>query len=134
MKLQHLAIIFVIIILPISMVISEYIESQIDTISLQTQYSSKLHTATHDAIKAFQLNSINNAYSSISILSKEVKITNLKIASLESGSLHSILIGDKTLINILKWVNWVVLSFYGNGISFSVIKPILYGGCNKWQK
>lgn len=48
------------------------------------------------------LNSINNAYSSISILSKEVKITNLKIASLESGSLHSILIGDKTLINIFK--------------------------------
>ena len=48
------------------------------------------------------LNSINNAYSSISILSKEVKITNLKIASLESGSLHSIFIGDKTLINIFK--------------------------------
>jgi len=66
MKLQHLAIIFVIIILPISMVISEYIEAQIDTISLQTQYSSKLHTATHDAIKAFQLNTLNNKYSTVS--------------------------------------------------------------------
>ena len=66
MKLQHLAIIFVIIILPISMVISEYIQTQIDTISLQTQYSSKLHTATHDAIKAFQLNTLNNKYSSVS--------------------------------------------------------------------
>ena len=66
MKLQHLAIIFVIIILPISMVISSYIETQIDTITLQTAYSSKLQTATYDAIKAFQLNTINNKYSSVS--------------------------------------------------------------------
>lgn len=66
MKLQHLAIIFVIIILPISMVISSYIQTQIDTISLQTTYNSKLQTATYDAIKAFQLNTLNNKYSSIS--------------------------------------------------------------------
>lgn len=66
MKLQHLAIIFVVIMLPISMVITYYIQTQIDTIHMQTLYSSKLHTATHDAIKAFQLNTINNKYSSIS--------------------------------------------------------------------
>lgn len=66
MKLQHLAIIFVIIMLPISMVISEYVQTQIDTISLQTQYNSKLQTATYDAIKAFQLNTLNNKYSSVS--------------------------------------------------------------------
>ena len=66
MKLQHLAIIFVIIILPISLVISEYINAQIDTIYLQTQFNSKLQTATHDAIKAFQLNTLNNKYSTIS--------------------------------------------------------------------
>ena len=66
MKLQHLAIIFVIIMLPISMVITYYIQTQIDTITLQTQYNSKLQTATHDAIKAFQLNTINNKYSTVS--------------------------------------------------------------------
>ena len=66
MKLQHLAIIFVIIMLPISMVISEYIQTQIDTIHLQTLYSSRLQTATHDAIKAFQLNTLNNKYSTVS--------------------------------------------------------------------
>ena len=37
MKLQHLAIIFIIIILPISLVIGEYIQAQIDTIYLQTR-------------------------------------------------------------------------------------------------
>lgn len=66
MKLQHLAIIFVIIILPISLVMGEYIQSQIDTIYLQTQYSKKLQDATYDAIRAFQLNTVNNKYSSIS--------------------------------------------------------------------
>lgn len=66
MKLQHLAIIFVIIMLPISMVISSYIQTQIDTISLQTKYSTKLQTATYDAIRAFQLNTLNNKYSTVS--------------------------------------------------------------------
>ena len=66
MKLQHLAIIFIIIILPISLVVGEYIQAQIDTIYMQTQYSKKLQDATYDAMKAFQLNTINNKYSSIS--------------------------------------------------------------------
>ena len=66
MKLQHLSIIFIIIILPISLVIGEYIQSQIDTIYLQTQYSKRLQDATYDAMKAFQLNTVNNKYSSLS--------------------------------------------------------------------
>lgn len=66
MKLQHLAIIFVIIILPISMVVTYYIQTQIDTIKLQRDYNVKLQTATADAIKSFQLNTINNKYSTVS--------------------------------------------------------------------
>lgn len=66
MKLQHLAIIFVIIILPISLVMSAYMQTQIDTINLQTSYSSKLQSATYDAIRAFQINTINNKYSTVS--------------------------------------------------------------------
>lgn len=66
MKLQHLAVIFVIIIIPISFVMSQYIQTQIDTINLQTMYTSKLNNATHDALKAFQINSVNNKYSSLS--------------------------------------------------------------------
>lgn len=66
MKLQYLAIIFVIIILPISLIVGEYIQAQVDTIYLQTSYNKKLQDATYDAIKAFQLNTINNKYSSLS--------------------------------------------------------------------
>lgn len=66
MKIQYLAVIFVIIIIPISIILSQYIQTQIDTITLQTAYISNLNNATHDALKAFQLNSVNNKYSSIS--------------------------------------------------------------------
>lgn len=66
MKLQYLAVIFVIIIIPISLVMSQYIQTQIDTIVLQTSCTSNLNNATHDALKAFQINSINNKYSSLS--------------------------------------------------------------------
>lgn len=66
MKIQHLAIIFVIIMLPISIVITSYIQAQIDTITLQTLYSTQLQTATYDAIKSFQLNTLNNKYSTVS--------------------------------------------------------------------
>ena len=66
MKLQHLAVIFVIIILPISMIMASYIQNQIDAITLQTKYDSSLISATYDAVQAFQLNTTNNKYSSIS--------------------------------------------------------------------
>ena len=66
MKIQHLAIVFVMVMVPIILVITSYIQTQIDTISLQTTYNTKLQTATMDSIKAFQLNSINNKYSTVS--------------------------------------------------------------------
>lgn len=60
MKLQNLAIIFIIIILPIALVLSSYIETRIETLSLQSNYDSKLNDATYDALKAYQLNSLNS--------------------------------------------------------------------------
>lgn len=66
MKLQHLAVIFVIIIIPIALVMSSYMNNQIDAIKLQTAYDNNLINATYDAVKAFQINTTNNKYSSIS--------------------------------------------------------------------
>jgi len=76
MKIQELAIIFVIIILPISLLLSEYTQFQIKTINTQTVYDSKLTAATYDAIKAFQLNSSNETYSDLA---------NQKIRDLEAS-------------------------------------------------
>ena len=66
MKLQYLAIVFIIIIMPISMVLSSYMQNQIDAIEFQTLFDNSLINATYDAIKAFQINTTNNMYSSIS--------------------------------------------------------------------
>lgn len=66
MKIQYIAVIFVIIIMPISLVMASYIQNQIDAITLQTAYDKNLITATYDAVLAFQLNTTNNKYSSIS--------------------------------------------------------------------
>lgn len=76
MKLQHLAIIFVIIILPISLIMGEYIHSQIDTINNQALYNGKLYTATYDAVEALKLNAAHNNYSTLS----DSKLRDIKAA------------------------------------------------------
>ena len=65
MNLQSLAVIFIIIVLPISLVLQVYTQSQIDTLNLQISYDSKLKDSTYDAIKAFQLNTINSSTSDL---------------------------------------------------------------------
>lgn len=66
MKIQELAIIFIIIILPITIVLSVYTQLQIKTVEMQTAYDSKLTAATADALKAFQINTSNSTISDIS--------------------------------------------------------------------
>lgn len=65
MKIQALAVIFIIIVLPISMVLTVYIQSQVDTLELQINYDTKLKNATYDALKAFQLNTVNSSTSDL---------------------------------------------------------------------
>ena len=65
MNLQGLTVIFIIIILPISIILSAYTQNQITTINLQTSYDSKLDNATYDAMKAYQINAFNSDTSNI---------------------------------------------------------------------
>lgn len=66
MKIQHLAVIFIIIIMPISLVFSEYLHLHIQTIENQTQYTTNLINATYDMSQAFQTNTANNRFSTLS--------------------------------------------------------------------
>ncbi len=77
MKLQSLAIIFIIIIMPISMVLSEYISNKIETEERELVYNTRLLNSTYDAIKAYQLNTVNNAF---------VDVTNKKDTIYRSSS------------------------------------------------
>lgn len=64
-KLQHLAVIFAIIIIPLSLILGYYVRSEIDTLKLQASYDESLISATYDAIKAYQINTSKNEYSDI---------------------------------------------------------------------
>ena len=66
MKLQHVAVIFVIIIVPLTMVLATYINTEIKTIRYTSKYDAFLIDATYDALKAYQLNSFNNNIRTIS--------------------------------------------------------------------
>lgn len=65
MKIQGIAIIFAIIILPIIIVVSYYMQNSIDTIALQNSYDTKLINATHDAMTSFEINTANENLSSV---------------------------------------------------------------------
>ncbi len=91
MKIQNLAIIFLIIIIPISIVLSAYTQFQISTLSLQTLYDTKLTSATYDAIKAFQLNTANSTMSDLSnsrMRDIEASITTFKNSIMSTFGLH----------------------------------------------
>ena len=66
MNLQTLSIILIIIVVPITLILSAYTQIQIDTLSLQTMYKTQLKNATYDAVVAFQLNTVHNTYSTVS--------------------------------------------------------------------
>lgn len=65
MKLQGLAIIFIIIVLPITIIISEFAITQKNILTTERLYDSRLVTATYDGLKAFQINTFNDATSDI---------------------------------------------------------------------
>jgi len=65
MKLQGLGIILALILIPIILVLSYYIQGQVNTITMQTAYDAKLLDATHDAMSAFEINTANENLSSV---------------------------------------------------------------------
>ena len=65
MRIQNLAIIFIIIMLPIALVFLYYIDVQRTTIELQISYDAKLNNATEAAIQAFKMNTENSSTSDI---------------------------------------------------------------------
>lgn len=77
MKIQSLAIIFIIIIMPITIVLSEYINNKISTEETELLYDTRLLNSTYDAIKAYQLNTVNNAFGDV---------TNKKIQDIEAAA------------------------------------------------
>lgn len=67
MKLQNMTVIFIIIMIPIILVVSYYIGLQINTITMQKDYTVKLQTAAKDSIQVLEINTVewNSASSNL---------------------------------------------------------------------
>ncbi|MBE5819685.1 MAG: hypothetical protein E7310_02535 [Clostridiales bacterium] len=67
MKIQYTAVIFILIAIPIMLVVSYYMGLQIDSITLQTTYNTKLLASTKAAIESFEINTVewNNKFSDV---------------------------------------------------------------------
>ena len=64
MKIQNYSVIFIVIIMPIALILSIYTGNLIDVANKQSQYDALLLGATYDAVRAYQMNTLNNSYDS----------------------------------------------------------------------
>ena len=66
MRLQSFGVIFVLIIVPLILVLSYYLNLQIKTITKQNEYDGDLLAATYDALSSFEINTANEDLSTVS--------------------------------------------------------------------
>ena len=87
MTLQHLSVIFVVIIVPITMVLSFYIGSLVDVSNMESKYDSLLMNSAYDAVRAYQMNTLQNRFNSqTTSKERDLKATiNAFFNSLSSG-------------------------------------------------
>lgn len=76
MKLQNLIIIFLTIALPVILVISFFVGLQVDTAALKASYNSYLSNAAHETMNAFQVNTTEDSFVTVS----DVKIRDIEAA------------------------------------------------------
>ena len=65
MKVDGLAVILAIILLPIILVMTFYIQLQVNTIATENRYNANLLNATYDAMSAFEINTANEELSTV---------------------------------------------------------------------
>lgn len=112
MKLQNMAVIFIIIIMPIILVVSYYISMQVDTINMQTAYNTKLLESTKEAIEAFEINTVewNEAYSETAD-SKRRDIM-ASINTFTTSFANSIGVGGASKETILSYIPAIAYTLY----------------------
>ena len=134
MKLQTLTVIFIIIMLPITMVVSQYIKTEISTITLQSEYDTKLNNATYDAIKAFQLNESNSTTENIT--TEKIRDVNASVNSFYNSMASSMGVSGYTEEDLKGYIPCLVYTLYdgyyiytsydNNGTKEYGLKPYVY--------
>lgn len=122
MKIHYLAVIFIIIIMPMVIVFSEYMNNQITIINTEVAYDTRLRNSTYDAIKAFQLNTINST-----LYTPESRVKNMEgCIDTFYNSLISAFKYDGNKSSIMKqYVPAIVLTMYDGYYVYSPYRNIL---------
>ena len=124
MKLQYLAVIFVIIIMPMIIVFSEYMNTQIGIIKTEQIYDAKLFDSTHDAINAFKINTINSTY-----YAPQSRVRNIEasVKTFYNSLLTSFQDEGNLAISMKSYVPAVVFTMYDGYYIYSPFTNILTG-------
>ena len=110
MKIQTLAVIFVIIMLPISLVLSVYTQNQMTTLNLQSKYDSRLIDSTYEAIKTFQINTLAN--SSSDVASSKIRDIEASINSFFSSVANNFGLSEYNADTIKEYMPAIVYTLY----------------------
>lgn len=132
MKLQHLIIVFLVIMLPMALIMSQYTGLQIDTLATKTKYDTALLGATFDTMAAFELNTINSTKSSV--IGEEIRDLEAVISTFATSLSSSIGLSGASNKYILSYVPALVFGLYdgyyiysqndtGTGVE---LKPYVY--------
>ena len=124
MKIQYLAVVFIIITMPIILVFSEYINTQTGIIKTEKIYDDRLFNSTYDTIKAFQLNTINSMY-----YTPQSRVKNIEAAvNTFFNSLTTSFKYDGNLATVMKeYIPAVVFTLYDGYYIYSPFDNILTG-------
>ncbi len=110
MKIQNLAVIFVIIILPISIVLSTYTGKLISVVKAQSNYDQLLLNSTYDAIRAYQMNTLNDDYDQVA--NAKVRDINASINSFFNSLAAGMSWGGYTKRELIDYVPAMLYTLY----------------------
>ncbi len=132
MKLQHLIMVFLVIMLPMALIMSQYTGLQIDTLATKTKYDTALLGATFDTMAAFELNTINGDKSSV--IGEEIRDLEAVISTFSTSLSSSIGLSGASNNYILSYVPALVFGLYDGYYIYSQndtgtggeLKPYVY--------
>lgn len=110
MKLQYLIIIFLAIMLPIVLVLSQYIGIQVDAIAMKNKYDAALLGATFDMMSAFEINTRN--VSNSDALGEEIREIEAVINTFSNSLSSSLGMTGTAKDYILSYVPAIVFCLY----------------------
>lgn len=124
MRIQDLAIIFLIIILPISIILAAYTQYQIKTINTQTLYDNKLSSATYDAIRAFQINTGENKLSDLN--NSRVRDLEASVSTFRNSVMSTFALDGYSQDDLNSYIPALVYTLYDGFYIYSPYKNMNY--------